>query len=50
MPEGRFRNPSGKETPAVHDVYKVVKQLWLAVLVPAAVTLALLTISFHSIT
>lgn len=42
MPEGRFRNPSGKETPAVHDVYKVVKQLWLAVLVPAAVTLALL--------
>ena len=26
----------------MHDVYKVVKQLWLAVLVPAAVTLALL--------
>ena len=43
MPQGRIRNePGAKESHVVHDVYKIIRQLWLAVIVPAGVTLALL--------
>ena len=43
MPQGRSRNEKGTtESQVVHDVYKIIKQLWLAVIAPGAVTLALL--------
>ena len=43
MPQGRNRNVNGaKEPQVVHDVYKIIRQLWLAVIAPGTVTLALL--------
>ena len=43
LPQGRNRNVNGaKEPQVVHDVYKIIRQLWLAVIAPGAVTLALL--------